>query len=389
MELPTIEQMLEAGLHFGHQTKRWNPKMKPYIFGERNGIHIIDLRKSQKLLEESLSSLEQIAAEGKKVLLVGTKRQAKDVIRREAERIGMPYVIERWLGGTITNFSTIRRSMARLEELEKLEQDGPARTMTKKEMQSLLKERAKLEKVLAGVRHMTALPGLVYVIDCKKERIAVSEAVKLGIPVMAIVDTNVDPDSIDHIIPGNDDAMKSIKLVTRLVAKAIERGTAAFEEKQALQAKAEPPAKEAPVAAAGQPSEASSRRPRPADRGGAQRRPRQGEGRQGEGWQGRPGSGGDRARRDPRGQGPGARGPRERRPERAAPLAERSPREAAAERRPERAAPLAERSPKETAEERPPEKKAAPARRPPKQVQPPADASPPPTPEPAKEEEQA
>lgn len=335
MELPTIEQMLEAGLHFGHQTKRWNPKMKSYIFGERNGIHIIDLRKSQQLLGEALISLERIVSEGKKVLLVGTKRQAKDVIKREAERIGMPYVIERWLGGTITNFATIRRSMARLEELEKLEQEGPARTMTKKEMQSLLKERAKLEKVLAGIRHMTALPGLIYIIDCKKERIAVSEAVKLGIPVMAIVDTNVDPDPIDYLIPGNDDAMKSVKLVTRLVAKAIERGTANFEEQQALRAKAEPPAKEAPAPSPGKTAEASARHPRAADRGAGQRRPRQGDGRQGEG-RGRPGQGGDRTRRDPRGSGgAGARGPSDRRP----------PREAPAERRPRReAAPAPETS---------------------------------------------
>ncbi|MCU0610562.1 MAG: 30S ribosomal protein S2, partial [Candidatus Eisenbacteria bacterium] len=273
MELPTIEQMLEAGLHFGHQTKRWNPKMKPYIFGERNGIHIIDLRKSQQLLKESLDAVERLAAEGKKVLFVGTKRQAKDVIRREAERIGMPYVTERWLGGTITNFSTIRRSMSRLEELEKLEQEGPSRTMTKKEMQSLLKERHKLEKVLAGVRHMSGLPGLVYIIDCKKERIAVSEAVKLGIPVMAIVDTNVDPDPIDLLIPGNDDAMKSIKLVTRLVSKAVEQGATVFGEKKAIEEKtAEPAAKAAPShEQKDQGRERSSRRPYQQERGPGQR----------------------------------------------------------------------------------------------------------------------
>lgn len=239
MELPTIEQMLEAGLHFGHQTQRWNPKMKPFIFGERNGIHIIDLRKSQQLLQHALQAVNDVASQGQKVLFVGTKRQAKDVVRREAERIGMPYVTERWLGGTITNFVTIRKSMARLEELEKLEQEGTGRTITKKELRKLLKERAKLEKVLAGVRHMTTLPAMVYVVDCKKERIAVAEAVKAGIPVVAIVDTNVDPDLIEYPIPGNDDAMKSIRLITRLVANAIEQGLAVWNERQAAAQKAE------------------------------------------------------------------------------------------------------------------------------------------------------
>lgn len=302
MELPTIEQMLEAGLHFGHQTQRWNPKMKPYIFGERNGIHIVDLRKSQQLLKESLDAVERLASEGKKVLFVGTKRQAKDVIKREAERIGMPYVTERWLGGTITNFATIRHSMARLEELEKLEQEGVGRTVTKKEMQKLIKERAKLEKVLAGLRHMTALPGLVYIIDCKKERIAVSEAVKLGIPVMAIVDTNVDPDPIDFPIPGNDDAMKSVRLVTRLVAKAVEQGIGAFNERKAVEEKAEPPAKEAASEEHKEPTkDRPPRRQRPHEQGQGQRRPREREGE-------RPRSGAtDRRPRE-------SRGPRERRP---------------------------------------------------------------------------
>ncbi len=280
MDVPTIEQLLEAGLHFGHQTKRWNPKMKPYIFGERNGIHIIDLKKTQQLLKESLDAAQRIAAEGKKVLFVGTKPQAKDVIKREAERIGMPYVTERWLGGTITNFATIRRSLARLEELEKLEQEGLGRTVTKKEMQKLLKERARLEKVLAGVRHMTALPGLVYIVDCKKERIAVSEAAKLGIPVMAIVDTNVDPDQIDYVIPGNDDAMKSIRLVTRLVAKAVEQGIAAYEETQAAQAKAEETTKESAPERKEAPKERPPRRARAQEREGGARRKKEGEGKE-------------------------------------------------------------------------------------------------------------
>jgi small subunit ribosomal protein S2 len=207
--------------------------MKPYIFGERNGIHIIDLKKSQKSIKEAMDVTSRIASEGQQILFVGTKRQAQDVIRREAERISMPYVTERWLGGTITNFSTIRRSMARLEELEKFEQEGPPRTLTKKEIQQLLKERVKLEKVLAGVRHMAELPGLVFVVDCKKERIAVAEACKLGIPVIAVVDTNVDPDVIDYPIPGNDDAMKSIRLITRLLAKCAEDGAALHRQRVA------------------------------------------------------------------------------------------------------------------------------------------------------------
>ncbi len=237
MEVPTLEQLLEAGLHFGHQTKRWNPKMKQYIFGERNGIHIIDLKKTQVLTTDAMNTASRLAAEGKQILFVGTKRQAKDVIKREAERISMPYVNERWLGGTITNFRTIRRSMSRLEELEKLEQEGPGRTVTKKEMLQLLKERGKLERVLAGVRHMATLPGLLFIVDCKKERIAIAEANKLGIPVAAIVDTNVDPDLIDYPIPGNDDAMKSIRLITRLLAKSAEEGQTFYRQRMDLEEK--------------------------------------------------------------------------------------------------------------------------------------------------------
>lgn len=254
MDVPSLEQLLEAGLHFGHQTRRWNPKMRPYIFGERNGIHIIDLKKSQLNIKEAMDVVSRIASEGKQVLFVGTKRQAQDVIKREAERISMPYVTERWLGGTITNFSTIRRSMARLEELEKFEQDGPPRTLTKKEILQLLKERVKLEKVLAGVRHMAELPGLVFVVDCKKERIAVAEANKLGIAVIAIVDTNADPDVIDYPIPGNDDAMKSIRLITRLLAKSAEDGATLYRqrvaetEKKAVDEAEKEPAKETKTA---------------------------------------------------------------------------------------------------------------------------------------------
>ena len=272
MEFPSLEQMLEAGLHFGHQTRRWDPKMKQYIFGERNGIHIIDLLKTQRLLQEALKITQKVAEEGKIILFVGTKRQAKDVIRREAERIGVPHVTERWLGGTLTNFKTIRRSMTRLEELERLEQDGPPRTMTKKEMMMLLKERVKLEKVLMGVRHMTELPGLVFVVDCKKERIAVAEANKLNIPVVAIVDTNIDPDLIDFPIPGNDDAMKSVKLITRVLAQSVEAGKIKFEANTELQEKIKADREAREKAAKAEQRHGGRSRDRDRDRGGSQRR---------------------------------------------------------------------------------------------------------------------
>lgn len=224
--MPPVEvaELLAAGCHFGHLTRRWNPKMRPYIFMERNGIHIIDLVKSKALLEEACNALSNIVAEGKRVLFVGTKKQAKDVMKEEALRSGQFYVTERWLGGSLTNFTTIRKSVKRLTNIEKMESDGTFDKLTKKEGLFLSREKEKLQKVLSGVVEMTRLPGALYVVDVKKEAISVSEARRLGIPVFAIVDTNCDPESIDYVIPANDDAIKSVQLITKAVANAIIEG---------------------------------------------------------------------------------------------------------------------------------------------------------------------
>ena len=221
MSRVTIEQLLMAGTHFGHLTRRWNPKMKPYIFMAKNDIYIIDLKKTQECIDVACKALAEIVGRGEDVLLVGTKKQATDIIRSEAERVGCPYVVERWLGGMLTNFATIRRGLKTLASLEKKAVDGTYDKITKKERLSLDKERAKLEKVLGGVREMKKLPGALYVVDIKKEHIAVAEAYKLGIPIVAIVDTNVDPDLITYPIPGNDDAFKSIGLITRAITDTI------------------------------------------------------------------------------------------------------------------------------------------------------------------------
>jgi small subunit ribosomal protein S2 len=217
----TVEQLLMAGTHFGHLTRRWNPKMKPYIFMAKNDIYIIDLKKTQECIENACDALAQIVGGGEDVLLVGTKKQAKDIIKTEADRVSCPYVVERWLGGMLTNFSTIRKGLKRLAALEKKAVDGTYDKITKKERLSLDKEKAKLEKVLGGVRDMKKVPGALYVVDIKKEHIAVAEAYKLGIPIVAIVDTNVDPDPITYPIPGNDDAFKSIGLITRAITDTI------------------------------------------------------------------------------------------------------------------------------------------------------------------------
>jgi small subunit ribosomal protein S2 len=217
----TIEDLLLAGSHFGHLTRRWNPKMKKYIFMERNGIHIIDLKKTHELLKEACNAAANMVAEGRNILFVGTKKQAKDVIRNEALRCGMNYVTERWLGGMLTNFSTIRKSIKRLNAIIKMETDGTFDNIQKKERLILTREKEKLEKVLGGIATMTKLPGAVYIVDIKKEHIAVDEAKKLGIPIIAIVDTNCDPDLVDYPIPSNDDAVKSIELITRVLADAI------------------------------------------------------------------------------------------------------------------------------------------------------------------------
>ncbi|MBM2845028.1 MAG: ribosomal protein [Bacteroidetes bacterium] len=224
--MPTVEvaELLAAGCHFGHLTRRWNPKMRPYIFMERNGIHIIDLMKSKTLLEEAANAITNVVAEGKRVLFVGTKKQAKDVIREEAVRCGQFYVSERWLGGLLTNFATVRKSVKRLTNIEKMESDGTFDKITKKEGLFLLREKDKLNNVLSGVVEMTRLPGALFVVDVKREAICVKEARRLGIPVFAIVDTNCDPDTVDYVIPANDDAIKSVHVITKAFADAILAG---------------------------------------------------------------------------------------------------------------------------------------------------------------------
>ena len=225
--MPHVElaDLINAGSHFGHLTRRWNPKMKPYIFMERNGIHIIDLKKTQDLLEVACSAISKVVSEGKRVLFVGTKKQASQVIEDEARRCGQFFVADRWLGGMLTNFSTIRKSVKRLTNIEKMESDGTYDKITKKETLVLDREKEKLHNVLSGVVEMTRLPGALFVVDIKKEEIAVKEAKRLGVPVFAIVDTNCDPMVVDYPIPANDDAIKSIQLITKLIADAIIEGS--------------------------------------------------------------------------------------------------------------------------------------------------------------------
>ncbi|ADG06237.1 30S ribosomal protein S2 [Kyrpidia tusciae] len=225
MAIISMKQLLEAGVHFGHQTRRWNPKMQKYIFTERNGIYIIDLQKTVKKVEEAYQFVRSLAEEGKTLLFVGTKKQAQDSVREEAERCGMFYVNQRWLGGTLTNFQTIRRRIDRLHELERMEEDGTFEVLPKKEVNLLRKEKERLEKFLGGIKGMKDLPGALFVIDPRKERIAVAEARKLGIPIVAIVDTNCDPDEIDYVIPGNDDAIRAVKLLTAKMADAVLEGS--------------------------------------------------------------------------------------------------------------------------------------------------------------------
>lgn len=224
MPIVTMKQLLESGVHFGHQTRRWNPKMKEYIFTERNGIYIVDLQQTVKLIEVAYDLIKGLAMEGKAVLFVGTKKQAQETIKKEAERCGMPYVNQRWLGGMLTNYATISKRVNRLEELEKMEEDGTFEVLPKKEVIMLEKEKERLNRFLGGIRHMKKLPDAVFVVDPRKESIAVAEANKLGIPVVAIVDTNCDPDVIDYIIPGNDDAIRAVKLITGVMADAVLEG---------------------------------------------------------------------------------------------------------------------------------------------------------------------
>ncbi|MBI4828226.1 MAG: 30S ribosomal protein S2 [Nitrospinae bacterium] len=224
----TLKRMMEAGLHFGHQTKRWNPKMRKYIFDSRNGIYILDLQKTLPLLNKALAFARTLAAGGGKILFVGSKLQAKEILETEAKRAGMPYVTERWLGGMLTNFETIRKSVARLRQLEEMEQDGSFKVLAKKEVIRLQKEKDKLQKNLGGIKEMGALPGAVFIVDTKKERIALAEAIRLRVPVIAIVDTNCDPDGIEFPVPGNDDATRAIELVTHALSDALMDGAAEY-----------------------------------------------------------------------------------------------------------------------------------------------------------------
>jgi small subunit ribosomal protein S2 len=219
-----MKQLLEAGVHFGHQTRRWNPKMATYIYMERNGIYIIDLQQTVKKFDDAYSFIKNVVADGKGVLFVGTKKQAQETIKEEAGRCSMFFVNQRWLGGMLTNYKTIRKRVLRLRELEKMEQDGTFEVLTKKEVAKLLNERERLERFLGGIKDMDKLPGAIFVVDPRKEKIAVAEAHKLNIPVVAIVDTNCDPDEIDYVIPGNDDAIRAVKLISSKIADAVLEG---------------------------------------------------------------------------------------------------------------------------------------------------------------------
>ena len=224
MAVVSMKQLLEAGVHFGHQTRRWNPKMAEYIYMERNGIYIIDLQKTVKKLEDAYSFVRSLAENGQSILFVGTKKQAQDAVKEEAERVGMYYVNARWLGGMLTNFRTMRTRVDRLAQLKKMQEDGTFDMLPKKEVMKLLGEMAKLEKYLGGVKEMKKLPGALFVIDPRKEHIAIAEARKLHIPIVAIVDTNCDPDEVDYVIPGNDDAIRAIRLISATMANAIQEG---------------------------------------------------------------------------------------------------------------------------------------------------------------------
>jgi small subunit ribosomal protein S2 len=266
-----MKELLEAGVHFGHQVRRWNPKMKEYIFGERNGIYIIDLQKTQRLFKEAVKFVTQTALEGKSFLFVGTKRQAQDAVEEEAKRCGQFYVNQRWLGGLLTNFQTVQKSIQRMKDIEAMRTDGRFDALTKKERLKLEREHSALEKNLAGIRDMRILPDVIFIIDSNKEEIAVREANKLGITTVAIVDTNCNPDGIDYIVPGNDDALRAVRLFAAKMADAIVEGQQMLKEGGAEVPEptdgAEPPAAEA---AEGQRPERRERRPR-GDRRGARR----------------------------------------------------------------------------------------------------------------------
>jgi len=227
-----LEDLLKAGVHFGHLTRRWDPKMKPYVFMERNGIHIIDLQKTLKAMEQAYQAVKEFASTGDPILFVGTKNQAKEILKSEAIRAEMPYVVERWLGGTLTNFSTIKKSIRHLENLEKMMLDGPVDKLTKKERLQIDREIEKMKKVFSGIQEMKKIPCAVFVVDIKKEEIAVREAKKLRIPIIAVVDTNCDPTLIDYPIPGNDDSTKSVTLISRVIADAVLEGRESIQAKK-------------------------------------------------------------------------------------------------------------------------------------------------------------
>ncbi len=238
----SMKELLEAGVHFGHQVKRWNPKMKKYIFGERNGIYIIDLQKTLKGLEEAYNFVRDVSSTGAEVLFVGTKKQAQDAVAEEAKKASAFFVNQRWLGGMLTNFTTVKKSIERLKKIEAMREDGTMSLLPKREASALEKERTKLDKNLSGIKDMKGLPGAMFVIDPKKERIAIAEARRLSIPIVAVVDTNCDPDEIDYVIPGNDDAIRAIKLLTSKIANATLEGRAALTkeiEQEAEKAQAE------------------------------------------------------------------------------------------------------------------------------------------------------
>ncbi len=242
MSVVTMKELLEAGVHFGHQVKRWNPKMKKFIFGERNGIHIVDLQKTLRGLVEAYNFIKEVAATGAPILFVGTKKQAQDAIAEEAKRAGSYYVNNRWLGGMLTNFTTVKKSIERLKKIETMKEDGTYNVLKKMEVSLLEKERTKLEKNLSGIKDMPGLPGALFVIDPRKERIAVAEARRLSIPIVAVVDTNCDPDEVDYVIPGNDDAIRAIKLIASKAAEAILESKSALAkalEEEVLKAAAE------------------------------------------------------------------------------------------------------------------------------------------------------
>ncbi len=256
----TMKELLEAGVHFGHQTKRWNPRMKEFIFGERNGIYIIDLQKTLKMFKEASKFVQDLAADGKVVLFVGTKRQAQDAIAEEAQKCGMFYVNQRWLGGLLTNWVTVQKSVKRLKELDDMATDGRYELLPKKEVIKLERERKHLQANLAGIKNMSRLPDAIFIIDSNKEQIAVREARKLGIPVVAVVDTNCDPSEVDYVIPGNDDALRAIRLFTSKISESIAEGVNLLGDKQMqeIQAAAAAPAPQAEAAATEAPAEGAA-----------------------------------------------------------------------------------------------------------------------------------